>query len=287
VYVDYYDDDFQAIAFETVSTFKVVPYAFSGPSLTNLTAIGTSGITSSFDATADIVIEFDRPIATVNKAQMRYHVGTEYYGTTASADTATGLSPDKKVLTIRPTNLLAPGATFVVRLNVTSEDGQQIVYDSTNDGDPSGWANFDGGVPESIQDLDLTVAVGDRFVGISKQAASGGTLRPDPNSAIPRANATVDLYFAAPSVNFRQTYRLFERRHDLWNTSPITGTPSTLIVDAGETELQGGGNAITGVTIPGATPHVTAENIQYRARGINYNGYVVEATANLTFATAP
>jgi hypothetical protein len=277
VYVDYYDDDFQAIAFETVSTFKVV--AAGGSSLTNLTAIGTGTATTDFDPTADIVIEFDRPIATVNKAQMRYHDGPEYYGTTASADTATGLSPDKKVLTIRPTNLLAPSAEFVVRLNVTSEDGQQIVYDSTNDGNPSAWANYTNAA--SIADLQIEVAAGDRFVGISKQAASGGTLRPEPNAAVAKTNTTVDLHFVAPSVNFDQGYDIYVRRHDLWNTTPVR---AGVLVDAGETEIQGGGNAITAVGIPGATPHVTAESVQYRARGVNYNGYVVEATANITFA---
>jgi hypothetical protein len=280
VYVKYTSDAMQEIVFETVSTFSVV--AAGGSSMTNLTAIGTAGITGDFDATSDIIIEFDRPVATVGKAQLRYHVGAEYYGTTASADTATGLSPDKKVLTIRPTNLLAPGATFVVRLDVTSADGQQLVYDSTNAGDPSAWANYVSAVPESIEDLDITVAGGSRFVGISKQAASGGTLRPEPNAAVPRAQNTLDLYFAASSVNFTQPYSLYVRRHDLWNTAPV----QTITVNAGETQPVGG-NAINSVAIPGPTPHVTAENVQYKARGINYNGYVVEATANITFQTTP
>jgi hypothetical protein len=150
------------------------------------------------------------------------------------------------------------------------------VYDSTNSEDPSAWANGS----YYFGDLQITTDPAIRLTGISKLPASDGILRPEPDDAVPRDNTMLDLHFVAPLVNFGQYYSLYVKRNDLLNPTPLL---SNLAVDAGEMELSGGGNIINGVAIPGAFPHFTDENIQYTARGINNQGYVVEATALITF----
>jgi hypothetical protein len=279
VYVEV-ENDVQSIAFRTVSTFKV---RTSAGTLTNLDALSfTSTAATEIKQDGNIIIEFDRPIATVGKAQLRFYRGTEYYGTTVSAGT---LSPDKTVLTIAPTNLLAPDETFVVRLNVTSVDGQQIVYDSTNPGDPSAWAN------PYAQDLHIeTENPADvRLTGVSKPTATGGTLVLTPAGAVPRANTDLDLTFtvtAAGVANFGQEYFIYGSLYDVWDPDEILDDVEVL---AGATvpSVAYGGNPVN-VDIPGNAPHFTGQNIQFKARGVNNLGYVSEATsAIITFQTTP
>jgi hypothetical protein len=275
VYVTYSSASAQAISFKTITAFGVVPNG--GSSLTNLINFSATP-NGNFDATGNIVIEFDRPIETVTKAQLRYYRGAaitgEYLGITISADN-NDLSPDKTVLTIAPSNLLAPSSNFALRLDVTSVDGQQIVYDSTNTGDPSAWANGSG----YFGDLNIVTSGTPRLSGISKQAVTGGTLAV-PGGNLSKTADTVDLTFTAVAANFAQTYEIFVRRYDLWNTTALSQFFALT----------------TGVTAPTVNPvqvdipptagfeHFNAENIQYKVRGINNQGYVIEqSTRLLTF----
>jgi hypothetical protein len=280
VYVDH-ETTMSTIAFKTVSAFRVVPRSSS--SLTNIALDGSVPASPSgdFDATNDIVIEFDRPIddsstATI-KALLRYYrtVSGEnnYYGEITNYT----LSPDKTVLTIAPTNLLAPDATFVIRLDVTSVDGQHIVYDSTNTGDPSGWAN-------QAYNRDLRIRTEDdvRLTG-SKTAATGGSMT-IPNTALNKTDiAITTVVFAPPAINFQQDYEIYVRRFGLWDAS----TTAAVRVNQGETEPNSG-NPLTFVIPPlTAFDHFNDEQITYKARGINNSGYVVEVTANRNLTFAP
>jgi hypothetical protein len=255
----------QAIAFETITTFKVVGQGV-GSSLTNITNFDTGNTNANFDATGDIIIEFDRPIATVTKAQLRYFVGAVYYGTTVSADD-TNLSADKKVLTIRPTNLLAPNATFKIRLDVTSVDGQQIVYDSTDTRDPSVLAN-----QTYFGDLQITVDSAVRLTGISKAAASAGSLALPAGTGVSKTDQVIDVSFTPTRYDFAQFFNIYARRFDIWDTNSI----GTIAVPQGSIAPV----VESGVTIPGGSfDHFTAEGIVYRVRGISNAGYAAEATS--------
>jgi hypothetical protein len=267
-----------AIVFNTVELFKIEDTSnFDISNTAPSSGAGTFGLTNS------IKIVFNQPIATVTKAQLQFYRDSEYYGVTASVDEtnkAANLSLDKKVLTIPTTNLLAPDETFVIRLNVISEDGQQIVYDSTNPGDPTAWAN--SGTPG---DLRIRTDPNALFESIAKQPIGGGTLRAEPSGAVNLANTQLDLSFTAPQTSFAQTYTVYAWKYGLRVVDGGVFTPVvTPSIPAGPV------SAITlnNVAIPGpaAVPHVTAENLQYRARAVNNSGYVVEVVAAITFTTS-
>jgi hypothetical protein len=274
--------DAQEIRFKTVSAFSVVPFDGLSLSLTNLEHLdGTNN--GQFDATGDIVIEFDRPVAKVDRAQLRYNDGGVYFGITASAD-ETNLSPDKKVLTIAPTNLLAPGANFKVRLDVTSEDGQQIVYDTTSTGDPSAWAN-----QTYNRDLDITTDTVVRLTGISKQAASAGTLTLVSGTNVVKTASDITLHFVPTRYDFANTFRIYARRVDIWGIDSdgiLQSTPTslgTIVVPQGSTAAIDQAS----IPIPGAAlfEHFTNEGIVYKVRGISNTGFAAEATSpQITFA---
>jgi hypothetical protein len=289
------------IRFKTVSAFSVVNKGV-GSSLTNIDLVhGTGNAVSDFDATGDIRIEFDRPIdigTTARpvpfKAELRYYDG-EYYDVTATAPTTTvtatagGLSPDKTVLFIKPSNLLAPNKEFVVRLDVTSVDGQRIVYDSTNDGNPSDWTNYTN--TASVSDLFIKTenSTLPRFIGISKQPVRSGTLvvaagsldagAPANSNIVSRNNDAPDLTFTPASIRFGQNYNLYVRRNGIWEQSP-NGSSNPINVGAGVTAPT---MFTFDTSIPGGTPHVTAEGVQFRVRGINNAGFVAEAVVDITF----
>jgi hypothetical protein len=297
VYVDYDSATLSTIAFRTVSRFSV---RTSYGTLTNLRATNfTYGAanptpTTGFDATDNIVIEFDRPVATVNKAELRYYNGNEYYNVTASATTATGLSPDKTVLTITPTNLLAPFATFVVRLDVTSADGQQLVYDSTDTRNPSALANYGSGAGYYFGDLSIRTDNDIRLTGISKSPVASGTLTVPAGNINKDAHDINNLSFVPVAASFGQFYDIYAKRYDLWFDNDVPGAPTPTIdpilsnvwVAQGATAPTGG-NPLASIDIPGpagAFDHFNAENIQYKARGKNNAGYATEATSRvLTF----
>jgi hypothetical protein len=286
VYVDH-ESSMSTIAFKTVTRFSVKT---DSSSLTNLEAnnfiFGTASdtATNDFDATGDIVIEFDRPVATVNKAQLRYYDGAEYYSTTVSADN-NNLSPDKTVLTIAPTNLLAPGSTFVVRLDVTSADGQQLVFDSTDTRNPSTWANYGSGAGYYFGDLHIETDGDIRLTGISKSPVTSGALTV-PAGLITKSDTSItNLSFVPVAANFGQDYDIYAMRYDLWfdaDGNPVNGvTPILTPVDVAQgATVPGGGNPFS-IDIPGSADHFNAENIQYKARGINNQGYATEATSRL------
>jgi hypothetical protein len=261
--------------------------ASGAPSATNLTDLtGVAG--ANFNANNDIIVEFDQPIASVAKAQVLYVAGPysitaqisgvpETVGDTLGLLETGNLSLDRKVLTIKTTNLLTNSATFSVRLNVTAENGQQIVYDSTNTGDPSAWANTYNG------DLQFTTGAATYITGSSKRPASAGTLSYD-GTAPAVADGTLTLALRPGAVPTKQiTYTIYGAQYNIWDPTAIGGV--TIVVPVGT--LTSVSVAATGtVNLPGATPHIqgTAEGIQYKVRGINNAGYVTEAIYNVSFA---
>jgi hypothetical protein len=274
----------EEIVFKTVTRFIARP---STSSLTNIAltgaVVGSGNTSTQFTATSDIVIEFDRPVATVNRAQLRYYRGGEYYTQIESYRQ----SDDKTVLYITPANMLAPDSTFVVRLDVVAEDGQQIVYDSTNTGDSTTWANG----TDYNQDLRIRTTLDPIFTGIPtlRQPASNGSLATTPPTGnIAKTATTMDLTFtltAAQAINFEQNYTVYVRRFDLWSPA-MTGisTPvDNVLVESGA--LAPTSTPVT-VDIPDdgvSSPynHFNGEGIQYKIRGINNSGYVVEATSRV------
>jgi hypothetical protein len=244
-------------------------------------AVASGNTTAQFTATSDIAIEFDRPIATVTKAQLRFYRDSEFFTPIDSYK----LSDDKTVLYITPANMLAPNETFVVRLAVTAADGQQIVYDSTNTGDSTTWANG------AFYNQDLRIRTKDVaiFTGIpiGRQPASGGTLATTPATGnIGKTETSMSLVFTAAAAGFQQDYAIYVRRFDVWNTT--TPVMSNITVNQGQTAPAAGNPLVVAIPDDGISSpynHTTGENIQYKARGINNYGYVAEATSrSLPFA---
>jgi hypothetical protein len=255
------------IVFKTAATFRVA----NATTTSNVPVNSANATLTTVDATDDIIFEFNRPIKTVTTAQLRYHVGGEYY----TPITNNVLSEDKTFLTIRPTNLLAPSATFVVRLDVISEDDQRIVYDSTNIGDPSAWANSYNG------DLNIATSGNPYLTGSSKAMASAGTLTFPSNTNVPKTDSAIDLRFAPTRVDFVWTYQIYVRRFGLWNGTPLSDADPTKVftVPLGSTTA-----TTVNVSIPAVADgeHFDAEGIAYKVRGINSSGYVSEATTAAT-----
>jgi hypothetical protein len=273
-----------SIAFKTVTKFTILPYddTISGGVVTalgpNLTNIDITTPTTIFDATDDIVLEFDRPIKTVTKAQLVYKRNSLVYGITVSSGT---LSEDKKVLTLPTLALLAPSGTYAVRLLVVSDDDQTLLYDSTNYGEFA--------VGASTADIGFTVHSDVRHYG-KKSAVAAGTIRivtplPMPNDHT-GTNEWVALEFTPSDVSFSQGYDVYRGRQGIWELTALTGgdLSSTVSVPARVVAPQGFSAKLS--AIPGSeSKHVDAENIYYKVRGVNSAGYVIEspATPSVTF----
>jgi hypothetical protein len=243
----------------------------------------------------NIVIQFNQPIASVAKAELWYVRGASAprptYGRTAyvaPGDAAEvisngNLSKDKKLLTIKPAYLLAPGANFIVRLKVTSEDGQILVYDSTDTADPT---NYVGGAKNNdignTSGTEISIS-GPVVEGVKQtQKLSGTTLTV--TSTLPLSNTagtTVDLEFAPPRRSFAVDYTLYSisDRVGIWSSTGNVNNQSANDVTAW---------SITGVSLPAIGPgevHTNNENIRFKVRGTSDVGYIVDSntTPAITF----
>jgi hypothetical protein len=268
------------ITLRVADALAIVPRATTGSLTTG--GIGTNNTATSLAPQDDIVIQFNHPIATVDKAELLYvrNTGSGFprpvYGTTVSGGT---LSEDKKVLTIKPTNLLASNATFIVRLKVISEDGQILVYDSTDKADPTSYV---GGAPnEDIGNTNnTTITVNGTLVeGVKQPITSGtlaGTITGIPNNAIDTA---LTFTPATTAVPFEVTYTLRRGRMGIW-----VDTTQTQTQNAGTVGAWSISNAPFD-SLPGTEVHTTGENIQFNVRGTNAKGYLTQSnTVNISFA---
>lgn len=105
---------------------------------TNLGTTGTitSPVTTDFDATGNIVLEFSTALATPGADDVElyfYHSdgdATLEESDFVEAPATSSLNSAGTILTIDPTGTLAPGKTFAIRLNLNSSSGDSLVYDS-------------------------------------------------------------------------------------------------------------------------------------------------------------
>jgi methionine-rich copper-binding protein CopC len=255
----------------------VVP---AGTSKTNIVS-GNGGTNAAFDATSDIIIEFNQPITGITKAQLVYYDGAIVRNTTATA-TLANLSADRKVLTIKPQYLLAPSKEFYVRLNVTG-GGQTLVHDPTNTGS---LADYVTGSSVTANYATLKTPITHRLKGISKQPlVSGLTLVAAENVTgdplpMPKTDTMVQLTLTPLNVSFVQSYVLFRAYQGVWDETAFGGPAVFNNIPAGDdTAVTGNGTSLNGLA-----SHSNLEEIQYKVRGINEFGFVVESNeVTITF----
>jgi hypothetical protein len=262
-----------AIRVRTEEAFAIQP---SATSRTNITA---ASIGTSFDARNDVVIEFNKPVATVTRADLLYVDATFVYELATASATAADLSQDGKILTIKTTNLLAPAQSFYVRLKVTSTSGEILVYDPT---DLGVLATYVGGTVHA--ETGITTLNTTYLAGTVKQPKSAGTLVATElgtgaggNLVIPDTDTTVDLTLtpieAAP---FARAYAVYRARQGTWNTTSV----GTINVALGSIAAA----TVANVPLLGLAVHIDDEAFYYRVRGVDKQGYAIEATTTkITF----
>jgi hypothetical protein len=265
------DDAGNSIAFTTAPELKIETTG-------NVTNLATSG-TTDFSALSDIVFEFNREIETVTKAELLYVRSGVIYATTVATSAHT-LSPATAptILTIPTTSPLAPGESFIVRLNVTSKDGQQLVYDDIEYGNP---ANFAGGVNNGDITFDVDSADVLSVTGTGKTFASAGALTaPSAASANTGSSITVDINHVVPVVPFDVKYRILRSQFQTkWVDTGVDYTINANTPSATTT---------TSVTLPNSSGLVYVTNtaqFKYRIQGIASTGYLSQTgdTGNIIF----
>jgi hypothetical protein len=265
------DTNGDRIVFTTVAAF--------GAYTTQTAGFATNIVSTNFRAYDDVVIEFNRPIKEVVKAELRYVRPTDvYYEAAASvsgaaaaltpANPAGSLSENGKVLTIKTSGLLAPSSTFEVRFKVESDDGQVLVYDRTDNGDPIAYV---GGTNHASASIRLQTASTVIHVATNGKAIKGGIGLAVPTAPIPTNSTTVSLTFTPPnpSVDWAQTYTVWKSVQDVWaTTTPTTSVPLGATTDQ-----------TVNASIPllsGYSIHVAFEELKVKVRGIDNKGYVVD-----------
>jgi hypothetical protein len=256
------------IYFRTVNDFALRART-EASSVTNVSA----GLTG-FDATKDIVLEFNKPIASVQKVELRHWNGVVgspiYYDVTAQVTAANlndSLSPDKKVLTIKTDSLLAPSRDFHVRFKLTSDDGQILVYDATDVGDT---ADYVGNTRNS--DIRFSTSATEYLTGLpaNKQVPQrGGTLSITSAVPVPNNGQTLDVELTdiPAATSFSQDYEIFQASLGVW-----VGRTPDFTVPQGEVE----GTADVDLSLPAGHTYLNSEVIQFKARGVDNKGYAIE-----------
>jgi hypothetical protein len=242
-------------------------------------------VTGSFEPTGVVRIEFNRPV-TVNKAQLVYvrqnTAGTGYdtFGTTL---TSGSLSTDRTLLTLNPAYLLAPSSAFLVKIKVTDDNGNVLVYDAADD-PAADTTNYIGGAAKGDIGFIKTRALTSSNEVLSGKAAKpiansltvtgitpAGTQLTNPiNSGLGTTSFT--LSYTPEKVSFSTSYTYLKANNGVWTnggsfaTSVLAGYTTPALTSSG---LFGLTNAVWYRT----------NQIQYKIRGISDEGYVTDSNA--------
>jgi hypothetical protein len=219
--------------------------------------------TQNFNPNNNIIIQFNLPIKTVNKAQVWLFRNGSTRGTTGSAD-ATKLRNDRKVLDIEIPYRLAANETFKIRIDVVSDDDQVLRYDSSNTTTATG---------DDINLRTSGLTTGSKGVNTISGLTFNGVQNPFGNTT-----DSVPITFTPPSLNIAVEYFVLTGRQNSWEaTGTSIGTVSMSSV------APRNGNAVLQTRNPNEV-RFNDELNQIKIRGISNQGYVTESNVlTLTF----
>ncbi|MDR1933394.1 MAG: carboxypeptidase-like regulatory domain-containing protein [Spirochaetales bacterium] len=208
----------------------------------------------------NITIDFNKTFTNA-KATLYfiYNDGTTEY---RKATATTGDVTDRRSLTIPLTNLLAASDSG------TPSIAYELAWEATANG-----VGAKGTITIEVEELD------DAIVPARDPAPLNNSL--EQIGAVSSTSTGITLKFTVPDVQpFTYTYSSQYRFFDALDWTDIGATGDFSIAKGDTTKLPPGSNT---VSIPGETPHLAGEKIQYRVKGINDKGYVVESNTLTIF----
>jgi hypothetical protein len=258
----YKDGANDGISFSTISTLEIRTSGTVG-SKTNLVVTGGAPNTD-FDANGDIYLDFDRP----QKALGANAVKVIYTTTGKETPVTATLEDGSRILKISPARLLAPSASFRLRLNLESEDGQLYVRNADVNGNADDYATG----TDYKTDISFSTAAGNRWGTGLKPTVLPTFALVTPPATVPKGDGTVPLRLAnlAPSLVARD-FSVHRTSYDELVPVAATTVPVTITVAKGATAPAANFTA----ELRGAPDHVDAENQIFYIRGVADDGTVI------------